>query len=115
MRFSKGQYRNSYNYQPMVKNLFLLVVIGILISIIYVNLEKLNGISLLFFRVGASLLLVGGMGYISNEVESIAKAQVKSWMDSPGHKANILNPQYSHLGVGVVYDGLYYVSTQNFW
>jgi len=40
--------------------------------------------------------------------ENIAKGQptpqevVKAWMDSPGHRANILNGSYTHLGVGYV-------------
>ena len=34
---------------------------------------------------------------------------VASWMDSPGHRDNILEPGFSHLGVGVVYkDGILY-------
>ena len=28
------------------------------------------------------------------------KAIVRGWMHSPGHRANILNPQFKHLGVG---------------
>jgi len=58
---------------------------------------------------------VEGMGYISNNSDSIARAQVDSWMNSPGHRANILDPQYNVIGVGVAYDGhLYYISTQDF-
>lgn len=30
------------------------------------------------------------------------KAVVNAWMKSPGHRANILNCKYKHLGVGVV-------------
>jgi len=55
-----------------------------------------------------------GVGYVSSDPDSIAKAQVDSWMQSPGHRANILNSQYIIIGVGVAYDGLYYISTQNF-
>lgn len=58
---------------------------------------------------------VVGAGYVSNDADSIAKAQVESWMGSSGHRANILDKQYTHLGVGVAYDGQYYVATQNFW
>ena len=29
------------------------------------------------------------------------RRKVASWMDSPGHRANILNPRFRHLGVGV--------------
>ncbi len=57
---------------------------------------------------------VVGHGYISNNADSIAKAQVKSWMDSPGHRQNILDNSYDLIGVGVAYDGKYYISTQNF-
>jgi uncharacterized protein YkwD len=57
---------------------------------------------------------VVGMGYISNDVESIAKAHVDSWMESPGHRENILTADYNLFGAGVAYDGLYYVATQNF-
>jgi len=58
---------------------------------------------------------VEGHGYVSSNADSIGKAQVESWIGSWGHRENILNPQYSHLGVGVSYDGLYYIATQNFW
>ncbi|WP_338749459.1 CAP domain-containing protein [Bacillus sp. FJAT-52991] len=43
--------------------------------------------------------------------ENIAKGQrtpeevVKAWMNSPGHKANILNKDYTHIGVGYVENG----------
>ena len=42
--------------------------------------------------------------------ENIAAGQktpesvIESWMNSPGHKANILNSKYGHLGVGVAVD-----------
>ncbi len=58
---------------------------------------------------------VQGHGYISNDADSVARAVVESWMNSPGHKANILNQGYDRLGVGVAYDGTYYYSTQDFW
>ena len=29
----------------------------------------------------------------------------RAWMNSPGHRANILNPDYTHIGVGVFRDG----------
>ncbi|RJS59453.1 CAP domain-containing protein [Bacillus sp. PK3_68] len=43
--------------------------------------------------------------------ENIAKGQrtpaevVKAWMESPGHRANILNKDYTHIGVGYVENG----------
>lgn len=50
--------------------------------------------------------------------ENIAQGQrtpaevVQAWMDSPGHRANILNTSYTHLGVGFVENGYYW--TQQF-
>lgn len=32
-----------------------------------------------------------------------AQATMNNWMNSPGHRANILNPNYRYIGVGVVY------------
>ncbi|MBT6402112.1 CAP domain-containing protein [Candidatus Woesearchaeota archaeon] len=58
---------------------------------------------------------VEGFGYVSSDADSIAEAHVNSWMESPGHRANILEPGYDRLGVGVAYDGIYYMATQNFW
>ncbi|MBA2861405.1 uncharacterized protein YkwD [Methanococcus maripaludis] len=56
-----------------------------------------------------------GIGYVSDDAESIAEAIVDAWMDSPGHRANILNSQYTNMGIGVSFDGTYYVATQNFY
>ncbi|WP_372869239.1 S-layer homology domain-containing protein [Planomicrobium okeanokoites] len=36
-----------------------------------------------------------------------AEAVMSSWMNSPGHKANILNKDYTHLGVGIYKGGSY--------
>lgn len=52
--------------------------------------------------------------------ENIAKGQapkdvVAAWMASPGHRSNILSPDYTHIGIGFAKDGngrTYY--TQNF-
>ncbi|RVW02537.1 CAP domain-containing protein [Rhodococcus spongiicola] len=41
---------------------------------------------------------------------------VRRWMNSPGHRANILNPDFTHIGVGYATsgsDGRHY-ATQNF-
>ena len=34
-----------------------------------------------------------------------AASAMTSWMNSSGHKANILNPNYTHIGIGVVDGG----------
>ncbi|WP_083258587.1 CAP domain-containing protein [Cellulosilyticum sp. I15G10I2] len=36
------------------------------------------------------------------------EAVVKAWMNSPGHRANILKPAFTHIGVG-------YVATGSYW
>ena len=46
--------------------------------------------------------------------ENIARGQaspsavVNAWMSSPGHRANILNPSFTEIGVGYVADGRYW-------
>ena len=52
--------------------------------------------------------------WITDE-QTIAKELVDGWMDSPGHRENILDAQYDRIGVGVVItanENVY--STQNF-
>ncbi len=50
--------------------------------------------------------------------ENIAKGQstpeqvVQAWMDSPGHRENIMNSNYTHIGIGYVNGGHYW--TQQF-
>ncbi len=60
----------------------------------------------------------------SYAAENIAAGQrtpeevVNAWMNSPGHRANILNPDLEYLGVGFYYDnsgtGYHYYWSQNF-
>lgn len=42
------------------------------------------------------------------------KSMVRAWMNSSGHRKNILNCRYRHLGVGVVLKGGVPWATQNF-
>ena len=46
------------------------------------------------------------MGYSS------AQKVMQGWMNSSGHRANILNPSFTQIGVGYVADGHYW--TQQF-
>lgn len=47
--------------------------------------------------------------------QTSAAGVMMAWMDSPGHKANILNCQYHHIGVGHAKGGPYgHYWTQNF-
>jgi len=40
-------------------------------------------------------------GYNVGKIRQVAKEIVDDWMSSPGHRDNILDPQFTHLGVGV--------------
>jgi uncharacterized protein YkwD len=48
-------------------------------------------------------------------MEEIASQVVNGWMNSPGHRENILNARYDREGIGIAVssDGKVYV-TQNF-
>jgi uncharacterized protein YkwD len=46
-----------------------------------------------------------GSGHDPFDTKLMARMIVDSWLTSPGHRANILNPDYTHLGVGVSTQG----------
>jgi hypothetical protein len=56
---------------------------------------------------------IEAVGYVAKvSAENIAKgswrsdrALVQGWIDSPGHRANILNPEVREIGIGLVRDG----------
>ena len=58
-----------------------------------------------------------GVSYKS-AAENIAMGQrsaaevVKAWMESPGHRENIMNPSLTHIGIGYDKNGNYW--TQQF-
>ena len=43
--------------------------------------------------------------YIASSTEELADMAVNSWMESPGHRANILNEEWNSVVIGVYYDG----------
>ena len=53
-------------------------------------------------------------GYDVHNAREQAEFIVDGWMNSPGHRANILDDEYTHLGVGVATDGYKVMATQNF-
>ncbi|MCA1565906.1 MAG: CAP domain-containing protein [Acidobacteria bacterium] len=53
-------------------------------------------------------------GYALSEARKTAELIVREWMESPGHRENILRPDYTHLGVGVSIKGDEVRATQNF-
>jgi uncharacterized protein YkwD len=46
--------------------------------------------------------------------EAFAKTAVQGWLDSPGHRANILSPDFDRSGIGVARRGGYTYATQVF-
>jgi uncharacterized protein YkwD len=40
-------------------------------------------------------------GYNVAKIQQVAQEIVDDWMNSPGHRDNILDPRFTHLGVGV--------------
>jgi uncharacterized protein YkwD len=46
--------------------------------------------------------------------EEVAESLMTGWMNSPGHRANILKGKYSHVGVGVVQKDTHFYATQAF-
>ncbi|MEJ2306937.1 MAG: CAP domain-containing protein [candidate division WOR-3 bacterium] len=51
---------------------------------------------------------------LRNNPDSLAQIVMKEWMDSPSHRKNILDPDFSHMGVGSVSDENVHKVTQNF-
>jgi uncharacterized protein YkwD len=43
-----------------------------------------------------------GSGYDPRQVQHLAQMIMVAWMNSPGHRENILSPVYTHMGVGVM-------------
>ncbi len=59
---------------------------------------------------------VGWMGELAVvPAEEVSGAVHQGWMESPGHRENLLSPDYTHMGVGVAHspESGYYL-TQNF-
>ena len=53
-------------------------------------------------------------GYQTSKVQQVAKEIVDDWMSSPGHRENILDPRFTHLGVGVSARHQSILATQEF-
>ena len=49
------------------------------------------------------------------DAEAFSRRAVQGWMNSEGHRANILSPAYDRSGVGVAIAGSYVYATQLFW
>jgi uncharacterized protein YkwD len=51
-------------------------------------------------RVGENIYMAARLDF-STDIKTQARLIVDGWMTSPGHRRNILDPNYTHLGVGV--------------
>lgn len=61
--------------------------------------------------VGENLWMGRGLEGGASE---LARLAINSWLQSPGHRRNLLRPGFTHLGVGVVWKGGALFATQNF-
>lgn len=57
------------------------------------------------FTAYPSGLFLGGENIAAGTATDTAEEVVNLWMNSPGHRANILNPDYTTMAVGLVYVG----------
>ena len=64
-------------------------------------------------RIGENIYVGARFDY-SNDMKTQARMIVDGWMTSPGHRKNILYPNYTHLGVGVAAKGKMCYATQIF-
>ena len=56
------------------------------------------------YRHGVSAMgenIWSASGYNPNNAQYLAKEIMDSWMRSPGHRENLLSPDFTHLGVGI--------------
>ncbi len=55
-----------------------------------------------------------GQGYDPSRTKMLSQMIMDNWMQSAGHRENILKEEYTHLGVGVAVRGKLIMATQNF-
>jgi hypothetical protein len=64
--------------------------------------------------IGENILVLEMWGSQVFDAADFAKSAVSSWMTSPGHRANILSPNYRSSGIGVAINGGYAYVTEVF-
>jgi len=71
--------------------------------------------NLIYSGIGENIHMVTGssIAFLSSP-ESIAEMAVSGWMDSPGHRKNILTSNFSNEGIGVSISTFTIHVTQNF-
>lgn len=69
--------------------------------------ERVRSADIFYFVLGENL-------FTSTNISQPVPAAVEGWMNSPGHRKNILRSEYRETGVGVWKDGNTYYFTQLF-
>lgn len=60
--------------------------------------------------------MVAGVGYVDpTNGTAIGQALMDGWMNSPGHRKNILDPLADRFGAGLFWNGEYYYAVSEFW
>lgn len=120
---------NVFRASKLIKNPLESVIGGVLIVLGFF-------IHYIFIIIGIVLLIISGRGYIGASGENVAMMPVgrvrgfkhsirngreiasalhKNWMNSLGHRKNILNGKFKLIGIGVKNRGKYYYATQVFY
>lgn len=69
--------------------------------------DRVQAAKIFYFTVGENL-------FTSTNIPQPTNAAIAGWMNSPGHRENILRPEYRETGVGVWRTGNTYYFTQLF-
>ncbi|HEU4752520.1 MAG TPA: CAP domain-containing protein, partial [Armatimonadota bacterium] len=70
--------------------------------------QRIQGAGLRYGMIGENI-------YKSVNIAEPVPTAIKGWMNSPGHRKNILTPGYTETGVGVWKTGRTYYFTQDFF
>jgi len=70
--------------------------------------------NLIYSGIGENIHMVTGSSVSLWSPESIAETAVSGWLDSPGHKKNILTSNFSNEGIGISISTFTIHVTQNF-
>lgn len=62
-------------------------------------------------RAGSIAQLIGENLARLNDIGNVPEQVIQGWLDSPGHRKNLLHPRFTHMGIGVAQgsDGLFYI------
>lgn len=64
-------------------------------------------------RIGENIYMGSRLDY-TTDIKTQARMIVDGWMTSPGHRRNMLDPNYTHIGIGVAARGKDCYATQVF-